>query len=179
MIDIPKAICTKVDFQVDLDSMIACVNRFVGTLLSPENPQLCLTRRRGSNDPLYEGAGTARYPDEEFSILNDIFAGTEFERFHLLSPVPLGRVRLMYLPPRQSYSFHKDTEPRLHVAIVTNPAAFLMVDAGKSKMWRIHIPADGKVYNVDTTLMHTAINGGLQPRIHLVANILKRPSSAT
>ena len=34
------------------------------------------------------------------------------------------------------------------------------------------VEADGGVYYVDTTKYHTALNGGNEPRIHLVATIL-------
>ena len=35
-----------------------------------------------------------------------------------------------------------------------------------------HIPADGNIYLTDNTKNHTAINGGEEDRIHLVATVL-------
>ena len=35
-----------------------------------------------------------------------------------------------------------------------------------------HIPADGNIYLTDNTKYHTAINGGEEDRIHLVATVL-------
>lgn len=79
----------------------------------------------------------------------------------------------MYLEPRRSYSFHCDGSQRIHYAIQTNEQAFVFVEMDRLRMWRIHIPADGEGYMVNTTLNHTAINGGTQPRIHLLINLLK------
>ena len=35
-----------------------------------------------------------------------------------------------------------------------------------------HIPSDGNIYITDNTKYHTAINGGEEDRIHLVATLL-------
>jgi hypothetical protein len=65
-------------------------------------------------------------------------------------------------------SFHKDPEPRIHIPIITNPGALMIVEnfAG-------HIKANGDAYFVDTRKYHTALNGGSHDRIHMVATILK------
>ena len=40
----------------------------------------------------------------------------------------LGRVRILKLNSRCSLSYHRDPEARLHVPIVTNPGALMIVD---------------------------------------------------
>ena len=79
----------------------------------------------------------------------------------------LGRVRILRLDSRTSLSYHRDPEARLHIPIITNPGALMIVDKGAH-----HMKADGSVYYVDTTKYHTALNGGNEARIHLVATIL-------
>ena len=79
----------------------------------------------------------------------------------------LGRIRILKLGSRTSLSFHRDPEARIHIPIITNPGALMVVDNEA-----FHMPADGTAYFVDTTKYHTALNGGNVERIHLVATIL-------
>ena len=79
----------------------------------------------------------------------------------------IGRVRILKLKPRTSLSWHRDPEPRIHIPILTNPGALTVVENFATNM-----PADGSVYFMNTIKYHTAINGGEEDRIHLVATIL-------
>ena len=85
----------------------------------------------------------------------------------LSSRFKLGRVRLMYLKPKMCLSWHKDAQRRLHIPIITNTGAHLVIDDTAN-----HLPADGSVYLANTTLFHTAFNAGLEARIHLIAGLL-------
>ena len=76
-------------------------------------------------------------------------------------------MRLLLLEPRKSLSFHKDPEPRLHIPIVTNPGCLLIVDN-----FSTHVVANGGVYYMNTKKYHTALNGGENDRVHIVATIL-------
>lgn len=79
----------------------------------------------------------------------------------------LGRVRLMMSRPRTCLSWHTDDETRVHIPLVTNPGAHLVIEDRA-----YHMPADGHAYLANTRLHHTAFNGGMEPRIHMVACIL-------
>jgi hypothetical protein len=79
----------------------------------------------------------------------------------------LGRMRLLLLEPRNSLSFHKDPQPRLHIPIITNPGCLLIIEN-----FATHLVADGSVYYTNTKKYHTALNGGEANRIHFVATIL-------
>ncbi len=140
--------------------------------LSDDHRQLCLTHRPGSQDPLWEGIGRSLVNDAEFSQFNDEFRGTIFETIYKKLPYRLGRVRLLFMPPRTCYSLHRDTEPRIHVAIRTDPQARLLVEDDAERFWNVHVPVDGRAYWIDTTRPHTAINGSTSARVHLVANIV-------
>ena len=69
--------------------------------------------------------------------------------------------------PRSCLSWHVDDEPRLHIPLITNPGAHLVIEDTAN-----HLPADGSAYMANTVLHHTAFNGGDDPRIHLVVGIL-------
>ena len=97
------------------------------------------------------------------------YSGTYFEEIHkeLSERWIIGRMRLLLLEPRTCLSYHRDPEPRLHMAVDTNPGAFLVIDDEQ-----FNIPADGSVWFTDTTNYHTAYNGGETNRIHLIMTYL-------
>ena len=80
----------------------------------------------------------------------------------------LGRVRLLKILPRASLSWHRDPEPRIHIPIITNPGAIMLVNNHGT-----HMPADGSVYFTDTTYYHSAFNGGEDARVNLTASVVK------
>lgn len=73
-------------------------------------------------------------------------------------------MRVLLKAPFNCNSWHRDPEPRLHIPVTTNPGALFVVNDHVT-----HLPADGSVYFTDTRGYHTALNGGDQSRIHLVA----------
>ena len=79
----------------------------------------------------------------------------------------LGRVRVLCLEPRKSLSYHRDPEPRIHLPIISNPGALTIVEN-----FCTYLPANGSLYWMETTKYHSVMNGGEEPRIHLVATIL-------
>ena len=85
----------------------------------------------------------------------------------LSSKYKLGRVRILLKGPRSTPSRHIDPEPRLHIPIITNPGAIMVVDHVAK-----HMPADGSVWVTNNTKYHNAFNGGEENRIHLVACVL-------
>ena len=85
----------------------------------------------------------------------------------LSSKYKLGRVRILLKEPRSTLSWHRDPEPRLHIPIITNPGAIMVVDHVAK-----HLPADGSVWITNNTKYHNAFNGGEENRIHLVACVL-------
>ena len=85
----------------------------------------------------------------------------------LSSKYKLGRVRILLKKPRTTLSWHRDPEPRLHIPIITNPGAIMVIDNVAK-----HMPADGSVWITNNTKYHNAFNGGEENRIHLVACVL-------
>ena len=76
---------------------------------------------------------------------------------------------MLWKLPRTTLSWHRDPEPRLHIPIITNPGAIMVVDKEAR-----HMPADGSVWVVDNTKYHNFFNGGEEDRIHFVATIIKQ-----
>jgi Aspartyl/Asparaginyl beta-hydroxylase len=129
--------------------------------------QLGLHSFPGSTDPWYDGCRKQREigDDADYTILHPDLKDTYIEEVFTRLPFRPFRARLMVLDPSVCYSIHNDDTPRYHIAVTTSPdARFVFVDRQKI----IHIPADGRVYFVDTRQTHTAFNAGKQPRLHLV-----------
>ena len=78
----------------------------------------------------------------------------------------LVRTRIMKMKPKTCYYWHHDKTKRLHIPIETHEHCFLLLDND-----RIHLPADGTAYEVDTTVNHTALNCSKVDRIHIVGVI--------
>ncbi len=97
------------------------------------------------------------------------YENTYFKEIYdkLSSKYKLGRVRILLKTPRSTLSWHRDPEPRLHIPIITNPGAIMVIDNTA-----MHMPADGSVWITNNTKYHNAFNGGEENRIHLVACVL-------
>ena len=102
---------------------------------------------------------------EFISKYNDTYFREVYDKISM--KYKIGRFRLLLLEPRTSLSWHRDPEPRLHLPIITNPGAHLVID-NRLK----HLKADGNVWFTDTRKYHTVFNGGEENRIHLVATFL-------
>ena len=76
------------------------------------------------------------------------------------------RTRVMRMYSNTCYSYHKDPTMRIHIPLITNDKCFMVIDDEV-----IRHPADGNHYIVDTTKMHTAINGSPEERIHIIGCI--------
>lgn len=79
----------------------------------------------------------------------------------------LVRTRLMKMKSKSCYLWHADKTKRLHIPVYTHAHCFLLIDED-----RIHLPADGTAYIVDTTKNHTALNCSKIDRIHIVGGLL-------
>ena len=110
--------------------------------------------------------GTQRL-ESDYNIFNSFYESTIFET--IINDLNVVRSRFMVMSEHRTYSIHQDKSPRYHVALETNPDAyFLFPSTDGSKTANLyHVPADGHVYWVDTTMSHTFVNAG-PDRTHLV-----------
>lgn len=156
--------------------------------------QICLTKREGQTAPecFYEGSGgiyrtmvdgqevirqqelderdycifipeiSHTYFKEVYDTLRE-FVGTKYDG-------ALGRVRLIKSIPRVCLSWHRDPEPRLHVPIITNIGAKMVIEDEVK-----HLPV-GRAWYTNTVFYHSQFNGGEEDRVHLITSITRRES---
>ena len=84
------------------------------------------------------------------------------------------RVRLAVLMPgfegQPHIDYNTDYSIRVHIPIITNEkATFSYIVNGKTQT--VHMPADGRMWYVNTGYTHFVTNVGDQPRLHLVVNL--------
>ena len=117
------------------------------------------------DDPWTSAVGKHKDSEIEYSNINLLFQGTEFEV--LINKYSLIRTRLMWIYPYACYSMHQDEYPRIHIPLITNPACYFVFDEGIKNQSIRYMPT-GMVYWVDTRKTHTFMNCSDQPRLHLV-----------
>ena len=100
--------------------------------------------------------------EEDFSQLLPLYEGTIISQ--IIEDLGVVRSRLMRKKMHTTYSLHEDKRKRYHLAIDTNEHAYFIFPRQKKLF---HIPADGYVYEVNTTIPHTVANCG-PDRTHLV-----------
>jgi hypothetical protein len=138
-----------------------------------KNRQTCIQRSNESGgNPFTDGTGSiyGNNPvkdrilmiQSDYIILNDIYEDTVFA--DVIRDMHGERSRIMHMQPHTTYSVHKDKSPRYHLALITNPNAYFIFPTLNEI---VHIPADGYVYEVDTTILHSFVNCGKE-RDHLV-----------
>lgn len=163
-----------------LDICLARQN-FQGDMQDQGFAALPLTRRPGQTE-VTENDLSGRYwlrnqdyveePREDFvdeaafSEFDPAFAGTYFEEVWraLSARFPIGRMRVLSKGLYNCNSWHRDPEPRIHIPVISNPGSLFIVNHHVT-----HLPADGSVYFTDTRGYHTALNGGEERRVHIVA----------
>jgi len=117
------------------------------------------------NNPYLDGVGSiirTNNVTSDFIILNEVYEDTIFD--DVIRDTRGVRARIMIKQMHTTYSVHYDNTPRYHMALITNPDAYFIFPTLNEI---IHIPADGFVYEVDTTIPHSFVNCG-EDRTHLV-----------
>jgi hypothetical protein len=124
----------------------------------------------GGNQSSYEVVKkTNILRESDFNLLCPVFRNTKFEQIYEYAKLKfsIGRTRIMMLQPKTCLSWHTDTTRRLHYVIKTNKGARMVVENESQ-----HLQENGW-YLINTTKFHTAFNGSLETRIHLVFSILE------
>ena len=142
--------------MIDIDRILVELDMYV-----PNAPQVALQGVEGNNDPFY-GIGRlskVSHREDEFIVPNFNIDYTN----SVLKKLGMYRSRLMTMRETSCYSYHKDPTKRIHIPLITNDKCFMVIDDIVHRY-----PADGSYYIVDTTKMHTAINGSWEDRVHIV-----------
>lgn len=136
--------------------------------------QIALQSTHGGDD-WTSGTGTQQTAGQ-FCIINKTITNSYMAELILSFP-DYYRWRLLTLEPRHSYTVHRDgrgrSNYRIHIPVQTNPDCYLQFydcepqDAVTVSVTHHRLKL-GRAYRVDTTDLHTAVNWGTEPRIHLV-----------
>lgn len=174
--------CRKLNIQFDMNLLLEAYNTAIERIGFSGDMVNCISLTRpedGSADNRgifwtrnddYEEVQVERFVNESaYKVFEPILSETYFKHIHdvLSQHYEIGRVRILKLDSRTSLSYHRDPEARLHIPIITNPGALMIINKEA-----YHMKADGSVYYTDTTKYHTALNGGDECRVHLVATVL-------
>ena len=142
--------------MIDIDRILVELEMHV-----PRAPQVALQGVKGNNDPFY-GIGRlteVSHREDEFIVPNFKISYTN----SILKNLSMFRSRVMTMREISCYSYHQDSTKRIHIPLVTNDKCFMVIDDIVHRY-----PADGNYYIVDTTKMHTFINGSWEDRVHIV-----------
>lgn len=116
----------------------------------------------------YKDVHNKRFFDRaEQAFLKPEYQSTSLSGLVKILPFPFSIMRLSILPPNTIIGMHTDDACHAQLAITTNPDCFVAARSGETK----HVPIDGKLYIISTTLPHTAFNASAEERIHLSISI--------
>jgi len=142
--------------------------------------QICLTGTHKDQDP-YELAShdkdfnfifnpnkikNVTYDNCKVPLFDIPYTNYVIKKFNMAFP------RLMVMHPRQCYGYHKDKTARLHIPLITDNNNFFVIDVPGIGESVVRLPADGNVYEVDTTMTHTFVNASEITRMHIVGSII-------
>lgn len=132
--------------------------------------ELKIQTEKNGNTTLHIPSVTNTLDAREFKLLCTQFKDTIIEKVYnaLDNNYILGRVRFMRSSPKTCLSWHVDSTPRVHFPLITQDGCLMVVDNEV-----MHLPKN-TWWEVDTTKHHTAFNGSLNTRIHLVAEVFGR-----
>lgn len=186
---------TRSDFTADYTLMHKDLTDFINSMGWPEpqiingkyysGNQIGLKCRKDAEYPLIDSNGSLYdkvnqvfiAQESDFSEWVDVaptYTRSVIEQLEIAKNIKFGRIRYMRLMTKNGLSVHFDTESRYHYVLETNVNAFFGEKTeGELAAKCYHIPSDGSFYHVDTTRNHFVYNGGWEPRIHLVLNVLR------
>tara|TARA_Y100000034_G_C6648443_1_gene283700 strand:- start:6 stop:566 length:561 start_codon:yes stop_codon:yes gene_type:complete len=174
----------EIEISIDIDLLKKEVIELIEEIgLEPLN-QISLTSLDG-NDDWKCSTGDLRsethpnygIPEEDYTVVNKSIIGSYIEE--CINKFPeFYRWRIMRLHRNGVYAIHSDgilnkiKNNRIHIPIITNLEASLCflddnIHNGENTFHCYHLEA-GKVYELDTTSFHTAINFGYKDRIHMI-----------
>ena len=132
----------------------------------PSGEQLCLQGVHSDGDPFY-GIGSdldfeKQHKEDEFNVclFNTKYINSILDKHNVV------RTRVMRQQRKTCYTYHIDYTKRIHIPVYTNDNCFLILNDSVHRL-----RADGSVYLVDTTVMHTAVNASTEERTHIIGNV--------
>lgn len=168
----------KLDYKFDIIRIVdECVNLqdTIGFCLDTNQIGLKHTPTTHESQTWYQGCGQMtklmpKYMNNDFTVINENLKDSYLE--HVIKELEknynIGRARIMRLEPRKCMSLHVDLSKRIHLPVITNLDALMIIDNEIH-----HMPADGSAYLTDTTKRHTALNASkTEERLHLLFDLV-------
>lgn len=165
--------------SIDVSMIRKDVEHLLNTYSLWQEMQISLTSINGNNDwnACNGSMSNLEYTEDQYCVLNDSLKNTiigqlinEYNQFY--------RWRLLKLTPNKTYSVHSDAferqiNKRIHIPVISNDKSFFCFydkkpSSGERCMVTHHHLLPGKIYEVDTTGFHTAVNYGSTDRYHIV-----------
>jgi len=92
---------------------------------------------------------------------------------------PITRVYCAYLNPFAGYKLHIDTHTtfKYHLPLIENKYSFMFTE-DESKLEMNHLPADGRLWKLDTSKLHSAVNMAPESnnyRMHIIFSVYDDP----
>ena len=159
-----------------IDINESCKSRFAFSINLTHLPELQGDDRWSKYTKLHpelisQGISESRFTDH-LSESQDLLIGTLIQDVYKQHPGKFqGRAQLTWLSPNRSYPFHKDlhTPHRYHIPLITNEKCFWLLRDQDKKEYKLHMPADGRVWYLDpTNVEHTFCNDSDSLRLHLL-----------
>ena len=79
---------------------------------------------KDGDDPFSGAVGKSKGDELLHNILNPLYKDSVFET--LINKYNLYRTRFLWVNPMSCYSLHKDTTPRIHIPLITNPSCYFV-----------------------------------------------------
>lgn len=172
--------------NIRLDQLEKEVVDFLGRHSFWDERQISLQSVTGDND-WFCSVGKIHsldYREKAYSVLNKDLNGTYIAELINEEYKEYYRWRMLLIPPHQHYSVHSDLlhnpatgktkeNRRIHIPVISNPDAFFCYfddkpEDGTKTTVEYYNLQPGKVYEVNTSRLHSAVNYGDKTRIHLV-----------
>ena len=177
----------------DITENVGSLVHEVGVLMANQplhiwDRQLCLTHPKDCEDPWYYGCGSRQYNTENTQKFRQYdrekpLEETDFTEvnkelkqlavlYKLIKDIKkehnLGRIRVMVSVRKSALTWHKDTEDRIHIPVITKEGCRMVIEDEC-----FHMPVGG-VYRVNTNgNYHSAFNGSsIDERIHIVGCVI-------
>lgn len=171
----------KIDIDVDINALVADCTRITEDFKNSSHDthdltkpySITLTHNPGLDESKgnlinYSEIHNLKYFDRNNqAMLQDRYINTSLGALVKALPFPFSIMRISVLPPSTIISMHTDNAAHAQIALVTNEDCFVAARNGEAH----HIPTDGSLYVISTTLPHTAFNASDKERSHLSISI--------
>lgn len=172
---------------IDYDLLCREMGKVFYPLHDKYGDQICLTTATGDPTDWTGASGYARTNPMHFNKINASLKNSYINEVIQMFP-RYSRWRIMFLGAKKTMSVHRDggywdngeykylDNTRIHIPMVTNPQAVLAffekkieLDETDSQTFHYAHLKYQHVYMVNTSVLHSAINFGNEPRIHIIA----------